>query len=46
MKNYDDVVRDVAAQLDYDYVKCVSPLGIGGSLAFVMEEICLNMFSL
>lgn len=29
-KNPDDVIRDVGAQLGFDYVKCVSPVGIGG----------------
>ncbi|XP_010513002.1 PREDICTED: uncharacterized protein LOC104788940 [Camelina sativa] len=34
-KNPDDVIRDVAAQLGYEGVKCVSPLGIGGGLAML-----------
>ena len=37
-KNPDDVVRDVAAQLGYDNVKCVSPLGIGGGLALLWKN--------
>lgn len=37
-KNPDDMVHDVAAQLDYDYVKCVSPLGIGGGLALMWKK--------
>lgn len=38
MKNHDDVVHDVAAQLDYDYVKCVLPIGIGGGLALLWKK--------
>lgn len=34
-KNSYDVVRDVIAQLGYDYVKCVSPLGIGGGFIYL-----------
>jgi len=44
-KNSDDVVRDVAAQVGYDYVKCVSPLGIGGGLALLWKKsvsVCFN----
>jgi len=37
-KNPDDVVRDVAAQIGYDYVKCVSPLGIGGGIALLWKK--------
>ncbi|CAD5333153.1 unnamed protein product [Arabidopsis thaliana] len=45
-KNQDDVVRDVAAQLDYDNVKCVSPLGIGGGLALMWKKsVSVNFFS-
>ena len=28
----------MAAQLGYDYVKCVSPLGIGGGLALLWNK--------
>jgi len=45
-KNPDDVVRDVAAQLEYDYVKCVSPLGIGGGLTLMWKKsVSVNFFS-
>lgn len=37
-KNSDDTVRDVCAQLGYDYVRCVSPWGIGGGLALLWNK--------
>ncbi|KAG7599472.1 Reverse transcriptase domain [Arabidopsis suecica] len=37
-KNPDDVVLDVAAQLGYEFVKCVSPVGIGGGLALMWKK--------
>lgn len=46
-KNPDDVDRNIAAQLDYDYVKCVSPLEIGGGLALLWKKsvsICFLSF--
>lgn len=46
-ENPDDVVRDVAAQLGYDSVKCVSPLGIGGGLALMWKNyVSVCCFSL
>lgn len=38
IKNSDDVIRDVAAQLGYDCVRCVSPRGIGGGLALLRNN--------
>ena len=37
-KNPDDVIRDVGAQLGFDYVKCVSPVGIGGGIALFWNK--------
>lgn len=37
-KNSDDIIRDVGAQLGFDYVRCVSPRGIGGGLALFWNK--------
>ena len=37
-KNSDDTIRDVCSQLGYDYVRCVSPRGIGGGLALLWNK--------
>lgn len=44
-KNPDDVVRDVAAQLGYDNVKCVSPRGMSGGLALMWNKSVSVVFN-
>lgn len=46
-KNSSDVVRNVAVQLGYDNVRCVSPIGMGGGLALMWNKtVYVTFYSL